>query len=60
MFFAGAPTELSPAKDDPALGSDPERNNKFDFRGTEGSGQNFCPFASHIRKMVSDWVTYVL
>ena len=48
---SGAPIQLSPLKDDPALGADPQRNNNFNY--TEGGGfdsQTRCPFSAHIRK----------
>lgn len=43
----GAPVALTPFKDDPTLGVDPERNNNFDYE----SSQEKCPFAAHSRKM---------
>nr|UQK85139.1 dye decolorizing peroxidase [uncultured fungus] len=45
---SGAPIQLSPLADNPALAADPERNNKFFF---EDQSQEVCPFAAHIRKM---------
>jgi len=45
---SGAPVDLTPLKDDPALGADPQRNNNFDF--STAKDQTKCPFAAHIRK----------
>lgn len=53
---SGAPIDLSPTQDDPALGADPQRNNNFDFNHPEianfdlQSDQSRCPFSAHIRK----------
>ncbi|KAL0066357.1 dye-decolorizing heme-containing peroxidase [Marasmius tenuissimus] len=54
---SGAPIDLSPLRDDPALGADPQRNNDFTFDHPDlGSAfnlqtnQTFCPFSSHIQK----------
>lgn len=44
---SGAPTELAPRFDDPALAADDKRNNAF----TTYSDQDVCPFAAHTRKM---------
>lgn len=44
----GAPIDITPTKDDPALGADPQRNNKFDFSTVKD--QTNCPFSAHIRK----------
>ena len=45
---SGAPLELSPERDDPALGADPDRNNNFsyadDLRGFK------CPAGAHARR----------
>ncbi|KIM34766.1 hypothetical protein M413DRAFT_450072 [Hebeloma cylindrosporum] len=46
---SGAPIDITPFKDDPALGTDPKRNNDFAFAG-EISSQLRCPFAAHVRK----------
>ncbi|KAF4612368.1 hypothetical protein D9613_003959 [Agrocybe pediades] len=46
---SGAPIDLTPFKDDPELGRDPQRNNNFHFTA-EQNFQKLCPFASHIRK----------
>ncbi|KAF8804040.1 Dyp-type peroxidase, partial [Phlegmacium glaucopus] len=46
---SGAPIDLSPFKDDPALAADPARINNFRFAG-EISSQLRCPFAAHVRK----------
>jgi len=46
---SGAPIDISPLQDNPALGADPQRNNHFDF--SQGPlDQTRCPFAAHIRK----------
>jgi len=50
---SGAPIDITPLKDDPKLGADPERNNDFDFSFTnpdDQTDQTRCPFAAHIRK----------
>ena len=45
---SGAPLELAPERDDPALGADPDRNNNFsyadDLRGFK------CPAGAHARR----------
>ncbi|KAF9005132.1 hypothetical protein BDQ17DRAFT_1353872 [Cyathus striatus] len=46
---SGAPIDITPFKDDPSLGTDPSRNNDFDFSGDVNS-QVRCPFAAHVRK----------
>jgi len=46
---SGAPIELAPLRDDPALGRDVDRNNDFAF-GNDPF-QRKCPYAAHIRKM---------
>ncbi|KIJ27204.1 hypothetical protein M422DRAFT_191312, partial [Sphaerobolus stellatus SS14] len=50
---SGAPVDLSPLADDPALGADPTRNNNFTYMH-DGfnftSDQTHCPFAAHTRK----------
>lgn len=47
----GAPVDVTPTQDDPALGADPSRNNNFryEFPGDKLT-QDRCPFAAHIRK----------
>ena len=48
---SGAPVQLAPLMDDPALAADPQRNNNFNY--TEGDGlnsQDRCPFSAHVRK----------
>jgi Dyp-type peroxidase family len=45
---SGAPLELAPLRDNPALGADPKRNNDFDYR--DDPFQRKCPYAAHIRK----------
>ena len=50
---SGAPVDLVPTEDDPALGADPQRNNNFDFAHSGSDitkDQSRCPFSSHIRK----------
>jgi Dyp-type peroxidase family len=50
---SGAPIDITPTKDDPALGADPLRNNNFqyDFQNPDDfSTQTRCPFAAHTRK----------
>jgi Dyp-type peroxidase family len=46
---SGAPLALSPDKDDPELGADPERNNAFMY-GDDPRGLK-CPAGSHARRM---------
>jgi Dyp-type peroxidase family len=46
---SGAPLELAPLRDNPALGNDDRRNNDFAF-GDERF-QRKCPYAAHIRKV---------
>ncbi|KAF5319216.1 hypothetical protein D9619_008724 [Psilocybe cf. subviscida] len=46
---SGAPIDVAPFKDDPALAADPKRNNDFEFAG-EINSQLRCPFAAHVRK----------
>jgi hypothetical protein len=46
--ITGTPLVLAPKADtDPALGKDPQRNNKFDYNP---SSQKLCPYAAHSRK----------
>ncbi|KZV93555.1 fungal peroxidase [Exidia glandulosa HHB12029] len=53
---SGAPIDLSPDHDDPALGANNQTNNNFDFTHPEIAGfdiasdQSRCPFSAHIRK----------
>ncbi|EJD46896.1 DyP-type peroxidase [Auricularia subglabra TFB-10046 SS5] len=50
---SGAPLDLAPTADDPALGTDPQRNNNFTFahHGAQiQTDQSRCPFSAHIRK----------
>jgi Dyp-type peroxidase family len=46
---SGAPLELAPLRDNPALGADEGRNNDFGF--ADDPLQRKCPYAAHIRKM---------
>ncbi|KAK0186243.1 peroxidase TAP [Armillaria mellea] len=50
---SGAPIDLAPLFDDPALASDPMRNNNFTYRhdGESSGDQIRCPFAAHTRKV---------
>jgi Dyp-type peroxidase family len=51
---SGAPIDVTPEVDDPVLGADPQRNNKFDyshFGSSIVSDQSWCPFAAHTRKV---------
>jgi Dyp-type peroxidase family len=45
---SGAPLELAPLRDNPALGADANRNNDFAYGGDPV--QRRCPYAAHIRK----------
>jgi Dyp-type peroxidase family len=45
---SGAPLELAPLRDNPALGSNDNRNN--DFAYGDDPFQRKCPYAAHIRK----------
>jgi Dyp-type peroxidase family len=46
---SGAPLNLAPERDDPALGADPARNNGFDF---SNDARGFlCPHAAHMRRL---------
>nr|WAW38281.1 DyP-type peroxidase [Auricularia auricula-judae] len=50
---SGAPLDLSPDQDDPALGNDVDRNNNFNYTHASldfTSDQSRCPFSAHIRK----------
>ncbi|KAL0565437.1 dye-decolorizing heme-containing peroxidase [Marasmius crinis-equi] len=54
---SGAPIDLAPLRDDPALAKDDQRNNNFNFAHPElGSAfdlttnQTLCPFSAHIAK----------
>ncbi|KAI0782337.1 DyP-type peroxidase [Abortiporus biennis] len=49
---SGAPLDLAPLKDDPALGADSQRNNSFNYTAdsTDFTSQTRCPFAAHVRK----------
>lgn len=43
----GAPVDVSPLNDDPALGGDDSRNNNFRY---DPNSQERCPFSAHTRK----------
>ncbi len=47
---SGAPLVLSPDKDDPVLGGDPQRTNDFLYKDADPHGYR-CPIGSHIRRM---------
>src|SRR5438034_1568993 len=47
---SGAPLVLSPNKDDPGLGADPQRNNDFNYAKMDPYGYA-VPLGSHIRRM---------
>ena len=47
---SGAPLALSPDKDDPALGADPQRNNNFNYKHEDPQGYA-VPLGSHMRRM---------
>ncbi|KAL2049284.1 hypothetical protein ABVK25_010462 [Lepraria finkii] len=48
---SGAPVDLAPLHDDPALGQDPLRNNNFHYTFPDDQQtQTRCPFAAHLRK----------
>ncbi|THU88576.1 fungal peroxidase [Dendrothele bispora CBS 962.96] len=53
---SGAPIDLAPLRDDPALGADSQRNNNFNYDHPEipgfnvKSNQTLCPFSAHLRK----------
>jgi Dyp-type peroxidase family len=46
---SGAPLVLAPEQDDPALGADKSRNNRFGY-SDDMKGLN-CPFSAHIRRV---------
>src|SRR6185369_9422605 len=46
---SGAPLNLAPDHDDPALGKDIQRNDNFLFAKTDGNGFA-CPIGSHMRR----------
>jgi Dyp-type peroxidase family len=46
---SGAPLNLAPEHDDPALGADPARNNDFDF--SQDPRGFTCPHAAHMRRL---------
>jgi len=47
---SGAPLTVSPDRDDPALGADPQRNNNFNYGAMDQHGYG-CPLGAHIRRM---------
>ena len=51
LCHPGAPVDITPLKDNPALGADPLRNNNFNYDiGDDPTAQDRCPFAAHTRK----------
>ena len=46
---SGAPLALSPERDDPALGADPQRNDAFLYAEDDVRGLK-CPFGAHARR----------
>ncbi|KIL56434.1 hypothetical protein M378DRAFT_133842 [Amanita muscaria Koide BX008] len=46
---SGAPVDLRPFDDDPALAANARKNNNFFFTA-EHATQKICPFAAHVRK----------
>jgi len=48
-WMSGAPVDITPFVDDPALGTDATKNNDFAYVG-EITSSFRCPFAMHIRK----------
>lgn len=54
MIDQGAPVDLSPKYDNPALGADPYRNNNFTYSHggfNVTTDQTHCPFSAHTRKL---------
>lgn len=50
-WMSGAPVDIAPTHDDPALGKDASRNNNFRYAFPDDSKtQDRCPFAAHTRK----------
>jgi Dyp-type peroxidase family len=47
---SGAPLVLAPEKDDPALGADMQRNNKFGYKEMDPHGYA-VPLGAHVRRM---------
>ncbi|WP_019972863.1 peroxidase [Mycobacterium sp. 141] len=47
---SGAPLVLAPRRDDPELGSDPMRNNNFNYKEMDPLGYA-CPLGSHARRL---------
>jgi Dyp-type peroxidase family len=47
---SGAPLVLAPERDDPALATDLERTNDFDYANMDPRGYR-CPIGAHIRRM---------
>src|SRR5262249_42269663 len=47
---SGAPLMLSPERDDPELGNDPERNNNFRYYDADRQGL-VCPVGAHVRRV---------
>ncbi|KAG8854897.1 hypothetical protein FRB96_007297 [Tulasnella sp. 330] len=55
-FKSGAPIDLVSEIDDPEIGSDPDKNNNFNYQASP-LGQTRCPYAAHIRKMAPRFTT---
>ena len=45
---SGCPVDLSPDKDDPAIGADPHRRNNFTYAGDDQGLR--CPIGAHLRR----------
>lgn len=55
----GAPVQICPVRDDPAVAADPNRNNDFDYHIRDNPNVSptaltdlYCPFTAHTRKTV--------
>lgn len=51
-LISGAPVDLAPLKDDPALGANTQERNNFRYTAdnNDQQAQDRCPFAAHTRK----------